>query len=59
MRPSFLRRLYGYPKPSLGQSGLVRGQAAQADTAGAATLATLIADHNALLAKLRLAGIIA
>lgn len=33
-------------------------QAAQADTAGAATLATLIADFNALLAKLRAAGII-
>lgn len=42
-----------------GRQGPVRQAEAQADTAGAATLATVIADHNALLAKLRAAGIIA
>jgi hypothetical protein len=36
----------------------ILAQPAQADTAGGATLAQIIADHNALLAKLRAAGII-
>lgn len=40
-------------------SGLPLKVVAQADTAGAATLATLIADHNTLLANLRTAGILA
>lgn len=40
-----------------GRQGPVKQAAFQADTAGAATLATLIADHNALMAKLRAAGI--
>jgi hypothetical protein len=38
---------------------LVPGLAAQADTSSGATLATLIADHNALLAKLRTSGLMA
>lgn len=59
MRESFKRRLRSFPSPNSGLPGLVRQQPAQADLAGAATLADTIAAHNALLAKLRTAGILA
>ncbi len=41
-----------------GRAGLVRQAAAQPDSS-AATLAVLVADFNALLAKLRAAGLLA
>lgn len=47
-----------YANISTSQPGPVKKMAAQADTAGAATLATLIADFNSLLAKLRSAGML-
>lgn len=53
---NYLRKL---PGPSADTPGLVKTQPAQADLAAAATLADTIAAHNALLAKLRTAGIIA
>lgn len=40
------------------QAGPVLQAEALADTAGGATLATLIADHNTLLARLRTAGVL-
>lgn len=45
-----------YSNISTTQPGPIKKMPAQADTAGGATLATLIADFNSLLAKLRTAG---
>jgi hypothetical protein len=44
---------------AVGADTLTGSPVAQADTAGGATLATLITDFNALLAKLRTRGVLA